>query len=160
MPYTKSWTARALNVLRAMKGTLYEKIQAELALVQAEFTSIQTAMGKADKVIVTIPMSFETGEQTTTKIYFNDKITVNKIRSIVMKALAATDVGTITASNSVGAMANGVITHAISEALNTEQSASPTTNNVIAADSYVQLVSAKTTAGGKVLVTIEATRTN
>lgn len=160
MPYTKSWTVRALNVLRAMAGTPYQKIQAELASIQAEFTAIQTAMGKADKIIVTVPLSFETGEQTATKVYFNDKVTVNKIRSIVTKALAGGDAGTITAANSVGAMANGVITHAISEALNTEQNASPTTNNVIAADSYVQLTSAKTTAGGKVLVTIEATRTN
>ncbi len=115
--------------------------------------------GTKFKEIVTVTMSFETGEQTTTKIYFPYKVTVNKIRSIVMKALAITDAGTITASNSTGAMADGVITHAAAAALNDEQSASPTTNNVIAADSYVQLVSAKTTAGGKVLVTLEVTRT-
>lgn len=61
--------------------------------------------------------------------------------------------------SSTGAMANGVITHLASAALNDEQSVSPTTNNVVVADSYVQLVSAKTTAGGKALVTIEVTRT-
>lgn len=111
------------------------------------------------KEIVTVSLSFETGEQTTTKIYFNHKVTVNKIRSIVMKALAGTDSGTITASNSTGAMTNGVCTHLASAALNDPQVASPTTNNVIPADDYVQLVSAKTTAGGKVLVTLEVTRT-
>lgn len=111
------------------------------------------------KEIVVIPMSFETGEQTTTKIYFNHKVTVNKIRSIVVKALAGTNSGTITAANSSGDMASGVCTHAQSAALNDEQSASPTTNNVIAADGYVQLTSAKVTAGGKVLVTLEVTRT-
>lgn len=109
--------------------------------------------------IVTIPLSFETGEQTITKIYFNNKVTVNKIRSIVMKALAATDAGTITAASSGGAMASGVITHAAGEALNTEQSVSPTTNNVIAINSYIQLTSAKTTVGGTVLVTVEYTIT-
>ncbi len=111
------------------------------------------------KEIVVIPMSFETGEQTTTKIYFNHKVTVNKIRSIVVKALAGTDDGTITASNSTGAMTGGVCTHLASAALNDEKTASPTTNNVINADDYVSLASAKATAGGKVLVTLEVTRT-
>ncbi len=111
------------------------------------------------KEIIVIPLSFESGEQTTTKIYFNHKVTVNKIRSIVVKALAGTDSGTITASNSTGAMTGGVCTHLASAALNDEKSATPTTNNVILADDYVQLVSAKTTAGGKVLVTLEVTRT-
>ncbi len=106
-----------------------------------------------------VEMSFETGLQTTTKIYFPYKVTVNKIRGIVMKAIAATDNGTITASNSTGAMTSGVITALASAALNTAYSVSPTTNNVIPKDDYVQLVSAKTTAGGTVLVSLEVTRT-
>ena len=109
------------------------------------------------KDIVTIPMSFETGEQTTTKIYFPKAVTINKIRSIVIKALAATDAGTITCGNSVGASTGGVVTVALSSALNTENSATPTTNNAVAVDSYYYLTSAKTTAGGKVLVTLEYT---
>lgn len=113
---------------------------------------------KADELVFTVPMSFTIDGQTTTKIYVTEKVTVNKIRSIVMEELADTNAGTITASNSTGAMASGVITHAASAALNNEQSASPTTNNVIAADSYIQLASAKTTPGGKVLVTVECTR--
>ena len=104
-----------------------------------------------------IPMSFETGEQTTTRIYFPKAVTINKIRSIVMKALAATDAGTITCGNSVGASTGGVVTVALSAALNVENSATPTTNNTVAADSYYYLTSAKTTAGGKVLVTLEYT---
>ena len=107
--------------------------------------------------IVTIPMSFETGEQTTTKIYFPKAVTINRIRSTVIKALAATDAGTITCGNSIGASAGGVVTVALSAALNTENSAIPTTNNIVAADSYYYLTSAKTTVGGKVLVTLEYT---
>ena len=106
---------------------------------------------------VTIPMSFETGEQTTTKIYFPKAVTINKIRSIVMKALAATDAGTITCGNSVGASANGTISIPASSALNTENSTSPTTNNTVEVNLYYYLTSAKTTAGGKVLVTLEYT---
>ena len=110
------------------------------------------------KGIVTVPLSFETGEQTATKIYFPFAVTINKIRSIVMKAVAGTDDGTITGANSTGDSANGVVTVAASSALDTEDSASPTTNNEVAADSYYKLTSAKTTAGGKVLATIEYTR--
>lgn len=103
-------------------------------------------------------MSFETNEQTATKLYFPYPVTVNKIRGIVMKAIAAVDNGTITAANSVGDMANGVITCTASDALNVEYSVSPTTNNTIAKDSYILLTSAKTTAGGRVLVSVEYTR--
>jgi hypothetical protein len=108
--------------------------------------------------IVTIPMSFETGEQTATKIYFPFAVTINKIRGIVMKAIAATDNGTITGANASGASTGGVITCTASDALNTEYSATPTTNNTVAAGSYYKLTSAKTTAGGKVLVTLEYSR--
>jgi len=107
----------------------------------------------------TFAMSFETNEQTTTKIYFPMKITINKIRSIVMKALAATNDGTITGANSTGDSEDGVVTIAASASLNAEDSASPTTNNVVVAGSYYQLTTAKGNAGGKVLVTLEYTRT-
>lgn len=111
------------------------------------------------KGIVTIPLSFETNEQTATKIYFPFKVTINKIRSIVMKALADTDAGTITGANSAGNSDNGVVTVALSAALDEEDSASPDSNNVVATDSYYKLTTAKATAGGKVLVTLEYTRT-
>lgn len=125
----------------------------------ARLSVSEEIVGAGATEIIVIPMSFETGEQTTTKIYFNHKVTVNKIRSTVVKALSGTNNGTITASNSTGAMNNGVITHLASAALNDPQSVSPDTNNVIAKDDYIQLVSAKTTAGGKVLITLEVTRT-
>lgn len=111
------------------------------------------------KGINTFAMSFETDEQTTTKIYFPFKVTINKIRSIVMKALSATNAGTITGANVTGNSTNGVVTVATSATLNEEDSASPTTNKIVAAGSYYQLTTAKATAGGKVLVTLEYTRT-
>jgi len=107
-----------------------------------------------------LEVSFETGEQTTHTVYFPFKVTVNKIRSFVTKALAATDDGTITAKNNAGTgMTNGVITIAASAAVAAEGSASPTANNVIGADEKIQLTIAKTTAGGRARVTIEFTRT-
>ena len=112
------------------------------------------------KGIATIPMSFETNEQTATKIYFPFKVTINKIRSIVMKALTGTDNGTITGANLTGDSNNGVVTVALSAVLNEEDSASPDSNNVVEADSYYKLTTAKTTVGGKVLVALEYTRTS
>lgn len=100
-------------------------------------------------------MSFETGEQTATKLYFPFAVRIRRIRGIVMKAIAATDNGTITGANSVGNSTSGVITCTASDALNTEYSVQPTTNIEVAKDSYYKLTSAKTTAGGKVLVTLE-----
>ena len=102
-----------------------------------------------------ILMSFESDEQTATKIYFPFAATITKIRGIVMKTVAGTDDGTITAANATGDSDNGVITVPASSAVNTEFSVTPTSNNTVAANSYYQLTSAKPTAGGRVLVTLE-----
>lgn len=109
------------------------------------------------KGIVTVRMSFETGEQGAVKVYFPFAVTITKIRSAVVKALADTDSGTITGANASGASTSGVLTHSASAAIGTTGNSpvTPTTNNTVAADSYYQLTSAKATAGGKVLVTLE-----
>jgi len=124
--------------------------------VAAKIAHLEAALLKGR---TTVPMSFETGEQTTTRIYFPMKVTVNKIRGIVMKAIADTNNGTITCGNSAGASDNGVITATASATLNTEYSESPTTNNVVLADGYYSLTSAKANPGGKVLVSLEWTVT-
>jgi len=127
--------------------------------IGANKVTIPKVEASLQKGIITLPLSFETDEQTATKIFFPFKVTINKIRSIVMKALAGTDTGTITGANSTGDSNNGVVTVAISAALNDEDSTSPDTNNVVLADGYYKLTSAKATAGGKALVTLEYTRT-
>lgn len=105
--------------------------------------------------VVTLPVSFETGEQGAHKVYFPAPVTITKIRSQVSKAIAATDAGTITGANATGASTGGVITHDASDAFGVEEVATPTTNVNVDADSYYQLTSAKSTAGGKAVVTIE-----
>jgi hypothetical protein len=124
--------------------------------VAAKIAHLEAALLKG---VSNFTMSFETGEQTTTRIYFPMKVTIDKIRGIVMKAIAATDNGTITCGNSTGASTAGVITATASDALNTEYSVSPSTNNVVLADGYYYLTSAKSTAGGRILVSLEWTRT-
>ena len=124
--------------------------------VAAKIAHLEAALLKG---CTTVPMSFESGEQTTTKIYFPMKVTINKIRGIVMTEIAGDNNGTITCGNLTGASDNGVITAEASDALNTEYSVSPTTNNVVLADGYYYLTSAKSAAGGKVLVSLEWTIT-
>ncbi len=113
---------------------------------------------KMSEGIVAVTMSFETGEQAAPKIYFPFAVKITRIRATVIKAIAATDDGTITGANATGSSATGVITAAASAVLNTEYSVVPTTNYTVGKDSYYQLTSAKTTVGGKVLVTLEYER--
>lgn len=110
---------------------------------------------KGLKGVREVPMSFETGEAGAVRLYFPYPVTITKIRTSVTKALAATDAGTITGANATGASTGGVATHAASAAIGDPQTATPTTNTTVATDSYYQLTSAKTTAGGKVLASVE-----
>ena len=108
------------------------------------------------KGIVTVPLSFETNELTSTKIYFPFAATITKICSIVMLAIEATSDGTITGNN--GSDSSGVVTVEKGAALNVEDSADPVDNNTVAAGEYYMLTTAKADAGGKVLVTLEYTQ--
>ena len=153
----------AANLCKALAGTLAGveatnglTSSAGVLTVAAKIAHLEAALLKGTTVI---PMSFETGEQMALKVYFNHKVTIDKIRGIVTTAIAGTDNGTITAANGDGDMATGVLTATAGDPLATEYSASPTTNNVIAQDGYVSLTSAKATAGGRMLVTLEWTRT-
>ena len=153
----------AANLCKALAGTLAGveatnglKSSDGVLTVAAKIAHLEAALLKGTTVI---PMSFEAGEQMALKVYFNHKVTINKIRGIVTTAIAGTDDGTITAANADGDMATGVITATASDALATEYAVSPTTNNVIAQDGYVSLTSAKSDGGGRVLVTLEWTRT-
>lgn len=111
------------------------------------------------KGVMTFPVSFETGEQTVSKIYFPFAVTINKYRGQVSKVIAGTDDGTVIAANATGAMTGGVLTFTAADPVDHEVPvAVPTTNNTIAKDSYLQLTVAKSTAGGKANVTIEYTR--
>ena len=153
----------AANLCKALAGTLAGveatnglKSSAGVLTVAAKIAHLEAALLKGTTVI---PMSFETGEQMALKVYFNHKVTIDKIRGIVTTAIAGTDDGTITAANGDGDMATGVLTATAGDPPATEYSAIPTTNNVIAQDGYVSLTSAKETVGGRMLVTLEWTRT-
>jgi len=147
------------NVAANMKWTLCKVTYASdtYSLVEIAADKVNDAFTRQ---MVTRRLSFETGEQAEVKVYFNSAVTVNKIRGVVVKTVAGTDSGTITAKDSSGAaMTAGVLTFAASAAYNDEQSASPTSDNTAAKDSFISLTTAKVTAGGEVEVTIEYTVT-
>jgi len=107
-----------------------------------------------------VPVSFETGEQCDNKWKAPFDCTVTDIYAIVTKAIAGTDSGTITPKNNAGTtMTGGVITFTASSALNTAQTSTPSANNTLSDGDVMSLTTAKTTAGGKALVTIHVTRT-
>lgn len=114
--------------------------------------------GRSPIEIVSFRHSFETGEAGACKIYFPFKVQIVRIRTIVTKALAATDAGTITGANSTGNSTGGVVTIPLSSVLGTEVTVTPTTNNVVNAGDFYNLTSAKVTAGGKVNGTVEYAR--
>ncbi len=100
-------------------------------------------------------LSFDTGESGTVKLYFPKTTTITTVRLFVTKALAATDAGTVTLKNSSGTgMAGGVGTVPLSSVFGTEVLITPTDHNSVAAGDFIELVSAKTTAGGKLLATV------
>jgi hypothetical protein len=112
---------------------------------------------RPNRFTMNIPVSFESGFQMATlDLYFPAKVQITLLRSIVTKALAGTDSGTIQAKNSAGSnLTNGLLTHAASAALADKQSAVPTANHVVSAGDFLRLVTAKSTAGGEALVQIE-----
>ena len=108
-----------------------------------------------------IPVSFETGEQCDNRFRIPYDGTISHIYAVATKAIAATDNGTIVAKNNAGTtMTNGTITFTASDALETAYSVTPSANNTVTAGDILYLTTAKTTAGGKALVSVTLTRTD
>jgi hypothetical protein len=110
--------------------------------------------------VITVPVSFETGEQCDNRVKIPYDCTVNEIYAVVTKAIAGTDDATITAKNGAGTtMTDGVITFSASDPLETAETAIPTANNTVSDGDAIYLTTAKSTAGGKALVSIKITKT-
>lgn len=103
-------------------------------------------------VTFVVPVSFETGEQSNNSIYIPFEYVLVEGAYCITKAIAGTDNATITVKTN--GTSRGVTTILASTAINTESklTISSTTGDV--AGYYAQIVTAKTTAGGKALVTL------
>ena len=135
------------------------KLYKDLATLVQRHKHSNDGTEKMNQGVRDVLMSFETGEQGVTYLYFPFAVKITKLRGTVVKALGATDTGTITGANATGASSGGVLTGAISAALGTEYATTAiTTNYMVGKDGYYKLTSAKTTAGGKMAVSVEYER--
>jgi len=75
----------------SIDGTMAGNSDSAVPTEKAVKTYVDTAVGGGmigPEGVVAVPLSFETGEQMQTFVYFPMKVTINKIRSIVTKALS------------------------------------------------------------------------
>jgi len=114
---------------------------------------------KANVEQTVIEVSFESGEQCNNTIRMASDFTLNTIYYEVIKALANTDAGTITPEiNGVAVTLSSAISIPLSTAINTTASTNCTALNTGVANDLLTFVAAKTTAGGKVRITLKWTR--
>jgi hypothetical protein len=111
---------------------------------------------------IVVDCSFETGEQGNNRIYMYTNFTVLSFSYSVIKALSGTDAGTITPGingTPIVLSPPGAISIAASTAINTTGTVTVASLNTGTAGSYIDLVSAKTTVGGKLRVSLKILKT-
>lgn len=133
------------------------------SVTTAKITDDNVTIAKLENTLLdgffTETVSFESGEQTTYSIPIPFDCTINAIYYTVTKVIAGTDNGTVAIAISGGSTTPSSITLTASTALGTTANTNITSNNAVSAGEYLQLTTSKTTAGGKLLLTIEYTRT-
>jgi hypothetical protein len=109
--------------------------------------------------LITIEISFESGELGDFKIKLPYSGTVSDIYAYANKAIAGTDNGTIVPKNNGGTtMTGGTITFAASDIRGTSYTSTPSANNSFSAGEILTLSCSKSTAGGKAIVSIKIIR--
>jgi|SRR5579863_3459469 len=104
--------------------------------------------------VITIPVSFESGEDGTLDLPpLGYRFLINRVDAGVTKALAGTDAASITLGN--GATVLSTLSLPLSSALNAQATDQAPTQTAFATTDKIRLITAKTTAGGKALVTIQ-----
>ena len=82
------------------------------------------------------------------------------VYAIATKAIAATDAGTVVLKDNAGTTMTVTtpISFAASDAFGTAYTSAVTASNTFVAGDILTILTAKTTAGGKVLISLEVTR--
>ncbi len=106
-----------------------------------------------------VTVSFEATEQCKNRVYIPYNFRIEQVNTIVTKALAGSNDGTVVVSINGSATTPSTITVPASSALDHENSLAITSTNTGAAGSYIDFTTAKTTAGGKLLLTMKLKRT-
>jgi len=126
------------------------------------FPTISSGTWSASAIAVDrdLDVSFEAGEVGDFKIYMGFAGTLTNIYAFATKVIAGTDNGTIVPKNNAGTtMATGTVTFTASDARGTAYTVTPSTNNTFVAGDILTFTTAKTTAGGKVHLSLKFTRT-
>jgi len=106
-----------------------------------------------------IDVSFETDEIGDFKIRMDYPGTLTGIYAYVTKAIAGTDDATITPKNNAGTtMTDGVITFTAADARGTAETSVPSANNTFVAGDVLTFTCAKTTEGGKAMLSLKILR--
>lgn len=114
--------------------------------------------------VINLLVSFEAAGGTTPSVGdFKIKMpypgTVSEIYAYAVKAIAATDNGTIQAKNNAGTnMTAGLVTFTASDARGTAYTVSPSADNTFVAGDILTFTTAKATAGGLVQLSIKVVR--
>ncbi len=109
--------------------------------------------------VIHVPVSFEANEVGDVKVLMPYACSVTNTYSSVSKTIAATDDGTITFKNNAGTtMTGATITVAASSTVGTADTGLATANNTFTAGQVMTLTTAKTTAGGRCVVSIQLVR--
>lgn len=138
------------------------------AVTTAKIADDQVTVAKVENnltyEILHLQVSFEAAGGTTASVGdFKVKMpypgTVSEIYAYAVKAIAATDAGTIIPKNNAGTtMTAGTVTFAISDPRGTAYTTTPSANNTFVAGDILTFTTAKTTAGGIVDLSIKIVR--
>lgn len=109
--------------------------------------------------MMSVDVSFETGEQGTNKIKMPYGGTLVEIYGIVTHEIAHNNSGTVTPKNNAGTtMTGGTLTFAALDAINTAYTTTPSANNTFVAGDILTFLTAKADAGGKVKLSLKILR--
>ncbi len=153
-PLSGDATISNAGVLAISSGAITNsKLGAQAVTVNKVSTTLQT-----EQVIVTV--SFEANELGAYKIKMEYPGTVIDVYAEAVKTIAGTDSGTIILKNNAGTTMTVTtpIVFTASDAFGTAYSSAITQNNSFVDGDIITVNTAKTTAGGKVLVTLRILR--
>lgn len=130
------------------------------AMVTNSNITVAKLESSAQLELITLPVSFETGELTSYKIRMPYPGTLTYIYAECTKAIANTDNGSITPKNNAGTSMTVTtpIVFTASDPLTTAYSSAVTSNNTFIAGDVLTFLTAKATAGGKVLLSLTIQR--
>jgi len=134
------------------------------AVVTANITDANVTVAKVSTDLKSdfksYTVSFESGEQGAYKIRMSYPGTITNVYAAAVKAIAATDAGTVILKDNAGTTMTVTtpISFAASDAFGTAYTSAVTANNTFVDGDVITITTSKVTAGGKALVTLEILR--